>query len=64
MPLKVCQLGRTGFVETEGVVSHWLQTHQAMAVVVRPDHYVYAMATYPEQLHSQLTQLQQALHPA
>ena len=63
MPLKVCQLGQTGFVETEGVVSDWLQTHQAMAVVVRPDHYVYAMATHPEQLHTQLTQLQQALRP-
>lgn len=64
MPLQVCQLGQSGFVETEGVVSNWLQTHQAMAVVVRPDHYVYAMATDPEQLHSQLIQLQQALRPA
>ena len=64
MPLQVCQLGQSGFVETEGVVSNWLQTHQAMAVVVRPDHYVYAIATDPEQLHSQLIQLQQALRPA
>lgn len=63
MPLRVCQVGESGFVETEGVVSNWLQTHQAMAVVVRPDHYVYAMATHPEQLHTQLTQLQQALRP-
>ena len=64
MPLTVCQLGETGFVETEGVVSNWLQTHQVMAVLVRPDHYVYATATHADPLQTQLRQLQHALRGA
>ena len=31
-------------VETEGVLSDWLRTHQVVAVLVRPDHYVFGIA--------------------
>ena len=61
MPLTVCQLGQTGFVETEGVVSNWFHDHQVMAALIRPDHCVYAVAKHAEELRTQLAHLQQTL---
>jgi 3-(3-hydroxy-phenyl)propionate hydroxylase len=34
--------GDAGLVEAEGVLSQWFTKHQCSAVLVRPDHYVYA----------------------
>jgi hypothetical protein len=34
-------------VESDGLLSAWLQRHQAEAAVVRPDNYVFAVAREP-----------------
>lgn len=55
-------LGTDGFIETDGIAAAWLQRHGAQAAIVRPDHYVYAVAATPAQLDQQRQALQQALH--
>lgn len=37
-------------VEREGLFAQWMQERQAMAVLVRPDHYVYGVAQTPAEL--------------
>ena len=40
--------------ETEGVVAAWFQRHGAVAALVRPDRYVYGVATTPQELDALL----------
>ena len=37
-------------VETDGVLRTWLQSHQLVAALVRPDHYVFGVARQPSEL--------------
>jgi 3-(3-hydroxy-phenyl)propionate hydroxylase len=36
--------------ERDGLLTAWLNEHAAQAVVARPDHYVYGVATTPDML--------------
>ena len=42
---KVVQVGGKGLAEADGLVAGWLARHGAVAALVRPDHYVYGVAT-------------------
>jgi 3-(3-hydroxy-phenyl)propionate hydroxylase len=55
--LKTVRLGDAGFVETEGVLAAWFVRHGVTAALVRPDHYVYSVATTARQLQDQLAAL-------
>jgi 3-(3-hydroxy-phenyl)propionate hydroxylase len=55
--LTVVQLGTPGFPETEGVLARWFERHACRAALVRPDHYVYGVASDASQLATQLTSL-------
>ena len=43
--------------ETQGVVTHWMQRHGCCAALVRPDHYVYAVADNLDTLHQEIDRL-------
>ena len=45
--------------ETEGVVHAWFTRYACFAAIVRPDHYVYAVARCREELQCELTKLAQ-----
>ena len=45
-------LGAGAFEEQDGIVAAWFARHNASAALVRPDHYVYGVASGPEQLAS------------
>jgi 3-(3-hydroxy-phenyl)propionate hydroxylase len=55
--LTVVQLGTPGFTETEGVLARWFERHACRAALVRPDHYVYGVASDASQLSMQLASL-------
>jgi 3-(3-hydroxy-phenyl)propionate hydroxylase len=55
--LTVVQLGTPGFTETEGVLARWFERHACRAALVRPDHYVYGVASDASQLSTQLASL-------
>lgn len=55
--LTVAQLGTPGLTETEGVLQRWFERHACHAALVRPDHYVYGVATDATQLSVQLAAL-------
>lgn len=40
----IVRIGEGGLQETEGVVAEWLRRHEAVAALVRPDHYVFGVA--------------------
>jgi 3-(3-hydroxy-phenyl)propionate hydroxylase len=42
--LRCVALGTVGALETDGVAEAWLQRHQSVAALVRPDNYVYGVA--------------------
>jgi 3-(3-hydroxy-phenyl)propionate hydroxylase len=44
MPVTLLHLGTAGVTEAEGVLENWFSTHQCIAALVRPDHYVYGVA--------------------
>jgi 3-(3-hydroxy-phenyl)propionate hydroxylase len=52
--------GPGGFCERDGVLAAWLRGHEAAAVVVRPDHYVYGMARDGKELAALIEGLRQA----
>ena len=55
--LTLVQMGATSLVvETEGVVAAWMQRHRCHAALVRPDHYVFGVASSTAQLDSLLTE--------
>jgi 3-(3-hydroxy-phenyl)propionate hydroxylase len=45
--------------ETEGVLADWFARHRCCAAIVRPDHYVYAVAADAAQLQTELAELKQ-----
>ncbi len=55
--LRTVQLGSPDFSETEGVLASWFLRHGVSAALVRPDHYVYGVATTASALRAQLTAL-------
>ncbi len=55
--LTVVQLGTPGCTETEGVLARWFERHACRAALVRPDHYVYGVASDASQLSTQLASL-------
>jgi 3-(3-hydroxy-phenyl)propionate hydroxylase len=38
-------LDRRGWYETEGILAAWFRRHECSAALVRPDHYVYGVAS-------------------
>lgn len=55
--LRVAQLGTPGLTETEGVLQRWFERHGCAAALVRPDHYVYGVASDAQELSAQLAAL-------
>ncbi|MDQ6621345.1 MAG: bifunctional 3-(3-hydroxy-phenyl)propionate/3-hydroxycinnamic acid hydroxylase [Pseudomonadota bacterium] len=43
--------------EADGVLARWFERHRCCAAIVRPDHYVYGVATTPSELDAQLNAL-------
>ena len=43
--------------ETEGVLAAWFRRHGCAAAIVRPDHYVYAVASSEQELVTELRSL-------
>jgi 3-(3-hydroxy-phenyl)propionate hydroxylase len=56
--LRLVALGVDGVQEQDGIVAHWMTRHGCSAAIVRPDHYVYGVASTPDQLSRQLQALQ------
>jgi len=48
--------------ETEGVCAAWFERHRCTAAVVRPDRYVYGVASDARELDALLDELRNALH--
>ena len=55
--LRVAQLGTPELAETEGVLQNWFERQGCSAALVRPDHYVYGVASDARQLATQLAAL-------
>ncbi|MFM8547939.1 MAG: bifunctional 3-(3-hydroxy-phenyl)propionate/3-hydroxycinnamic acid hydroxylase [Betaproteobacteria bacterium] len=55
--IRVARLGDEGFTECDGVLAGWFARHRVCAAIVRPDHYVYGVATDAASLQSQLQRL-------
>lgn len=51
-------VGIAGMQDKDGVVARWMSRNACLAAIVRPDHYVYGVATTPEQLSRLLQALQ------
>lgn len=51
-------------VETEGVLNRWFCEHGLLAVLVRPDHYVFAIARQPHDLDAMGDLIDEGLHLA
>jgi 3-(3-hydroxy-phenyl)propionate hydroxylase len=47
--------------ERDGLLGHWLSVHQAIAVIARPDKYVYGIARNGQELRQLLLELKAAL---
>jgi 3-(3-hydroxy-phenyl)propionate hydroxylase len=57
--LKFSSDAKTGaFHEVDQVLSNWFAAHAVQAAIVRPDHYVYAVASNAQELSAQINQLQ------
>jgi 3-(3-hydroxy-phenyl)propionate hydroxylase len=54
--LRAVALGTPGARETDGVVDAWFHRHGCIAALVRPDHYVYGVATSAEDLTALVTE--------
>jgi 3-(3-hydroxy-phenyl)propionate hydroxylase len=55
--LTVAQLGVEGFDEADGVLAAWFKRHACQMALVRPDHYVYGVASTWRAMSSQLDAL-------
>ena len=55
--------GATRLQETQGVVGAWFARHACAAAIVRPDHYVYGVASTEQELAAQLAELALAIAP-
>ena len=52
-------LGEGDLIELEGVLQNWFTLHHCTAAIVRPDHYVFGVASTGAELTQQITQLRQ-----
>jgi 3-(3-hydroxy-phenyl)propionate hydroxylase len=60
--LRFTDVARVGFLhEVHNVLSNWFAGHKVQAAIVRPDHYVYAVATTEQELNRQLAELKKSL---
>ena len=57
-------IGTPGVVECDGVVAAWMTRHRCHAALVRPDHYVYGVASGEDALADLLDEWRRALHGA
>ena len=55
--VRVLALGGATYRDNEGVSQQWFTKHGCTAAIVRPDHYVYGVASSPAQLSTQLSYL-------
>lgn len=55
--LTVVQLGMPDFTEAEGVLARWFERQGCSAALVRPDHYVYGVASSAQELSDQFSAL-------
>ncbi|HYJ98683.1 MAG TPA: FAD-binding monooxygenase, partial [Burkholderiaceae bacterium] len=55
-------IGTRGVQETQGVVAAWMRRHQCHAALVRPDHYVFGVASTPAELDDLLDECSAWLH--
>ncbi len=49
--------GALALTECDGVMANWFERHRCAAAIVRPDHYVYGVATSPAAVDRQLERL-------
>ena len=47
---QLVRIGAGGFMEQDGIAAAWFAKHGAIAALVRPDHYVYGVASNHQQL--------------
>ena len=55
-------VGEWSIVEAEGVLNGWLRDHGLLAALVRPDHYVFALAKQRSDLNAMSDLLERHLH--
>lgn len=60
LDMTVVDLAAADFQEADGVLANWFLQHACSAAIVRPDHYVYAVATSVDALLAQLDVLAQS----
>lgn len=63
LSLRVLQLGTAELSEADGLLAQWFVQSDALAAIVRPDHYVYGMARTAGELSEQLDALTAAFTP-
>jgi 3-(3-hydroxy-phenyl)propionate hydroxylase len=56
----VVQVGGAGWPEADGIVAAWFAAHGAVAALVRPDHYVYGVASTLDEIQSLAASYQSA----
>jgi 3-(3-hydroxy-phenyl)propionate hydroxylase len=61
--LRFVHIGTPEFREADGVAARWFAHHDCTAAIVRPDHYVWGVATDAASLASQLATLQKQRQP-
>jgi 3-(3-hydroxy-phenyl)propionate hydroxylase len=54
---RVMQLGTPEMAEADGFLSQWLADNHTLAVIVRPDHYIYGACQTAAELSEQLSEL-------
>lgn len=55
--MTVVDMAAADFQETDGVLSNWFSRYECLAAIVRPDHYVYGVASSAETLAAQVDAL-------
>lgn len=54
-PIRLARLGDRDLDEIDGVLASWFERYQVRAAIVRPDHYVFGVASEAESLIEQLS---------
>ena len=60
---RIVQIGGNGFTEADGIAAAWFAKHQAIAALVRPDHYVYGVASTLEKVDALAASFHAAIKP-
>ncbi|MFZ2737540.1 MAG: bifunctional 3-(3-hydroxy-phenyl)propionate/3-hydroxycinnamic acid hydroxylase [Burkholderiaceae bacterium] len=63
LALRIVRLNSPDCQETEGVLAQWFVSQRCQAVLVRPDHYVYATLNTQAELAKHLTALTRSFYP-